>query len=683
VKIADFGISQMLHATDQKLADAAGTPAFMSPELCEGVSFSGQLADIWAIGATIFMLRFGHPPFIAKNIMNLYSKIINDPVVYPFMIDPGLRNLLENILVKDPNERFTLEQVFKHPWLRCPPSNQLVQHISNSVKAHNANINNNNNHVNNNVNNKTNNVNNDDKKIDTVIPINSQTLKLITNTSELTFKPPPSYDVEEAVASSAPVKTVDNNELFMSIGLRVKKNKNIGNNKENKNIAEGDEDNDTDNDDDDNDEDELVEDFLEDENPTVPIEEQKYQQQSDGFQSNTNILKTNWGNDVFQMVEDEEVDEEDDVDEDEEEEVPKTRNKLPLNRNNLNSDKNKIVMESKQQASNNSDLQQLSLENKTASNASEDIFTSTTTAITASHTTMSSLKATYRSQMSQDEENERANRFKKQIISKKITYEDSISTSSPSYFCEQQLQQRPQQLTTSSIQFPDSKNISGIKINSFIPSTITNSSSKSIGKYSSKNSPQISRKSDSRDKNSVSRLSNTDIFEEATDELSIEEFEQMMDTLAMQHHKRNSDDKIDDEDDIDDENVHTADDALDLSFTTQAGFSAQLRNSKNSLAAAFHSEQGVRQTQEDRCILLPNMAEMKALESYEFEHIGVKEQLNNFSLACVFDGHNGWRCAQYLSQNISGLLATNDRFLEKNVEIAIKETCSTLDKQVI
>ena len=36
VKIADFGISKMIHASGQKLADAAGTPAFMSPELCAG-----------------------------------------------------------------------------------------------------------------------------------------------------------------------------------------------------------------------------------------------------------------------------------------------------------------------------------------------------------------------------------------------------------------------------------------------------------------------------------------------------------------------------------------------------------------------------------------------------------------------------------------------------------------------
>lgn len=36
VKIADFGISQSLYGSKQKLLDSAGTPAFMSPEMCSG-----------------------------------------------------------------------------------------------------------------------------------------------------------------------------------------------------------------------------------------------------------------------------------------------------------------------------------------------------------------------------------------------------------------------------------------------------------------------------------------------------------------------------------------------------------------------------------------------------------------------------------------------------------------------
>ena len=57
------------------------------------------------------MLKFGHPPFIAGNIINLYNKIQNDPLVFPYVIDQGLTNILEGMLQKDPSMRFTLSQV--------------------------------------------------------------------------------------------------------------------------------------------------------------------------------------------------------------------------------------------------------------------------------------------------------------------------------------------------------------------------------------------------------------------------------------------------------------------------------------------------------------------------------------------------------------------------------------------
>lgn len=117
VKIADFGISQSLYGSKQKLTDTAGTPAFMSPEMCSGEEYSGQMADIWAVGATFFMLKFGNPPFVAKSAMQMFEKIQNDPLVFPFAIDPLLQDLLTGMMVKDPQKRMTLLEVMCHPWV--------------------------------------------------------------------------------------------------------------------------------------------------------------------------------------------------------------------------------------------------------------------------------------------------------------------------------------------------------------------------------------------------------------------------------------------------------------------------------------------------------------------------------------------------------------------------------------
>ncbi|RLN65271.1 hypothetical protein BBJ28_00003453 [Nothophytophthora sp. Chile5] len=117
VKIADFGISQSLYGSKQKIMDTAGTPAFMSPEMCSGEEYSGQLADIWALGATIFMLKFGNPPFVAKSAMQMFERIQHDLLVFPSAIDPLLAHLLHGMLTKIPQKRLTLLEVMTHPWV--------------------------------------------------------------------------------------------------------------------------------------------------------------------------------------------------------------------------------------------------------------------------------------------------------------------------------------------------------------------------------------------------------------------------------------------------------------------------------------------------------------------------------------------------------------------------------------
>ncbi|KAG7378764.1 hypothetical protein PHYPSEUDO_009518 [Phytophthora pseudosyringae] len=131
VKIADFGISQSLYGSKQKIADVAGTPAFMSPEMCSGEEYSGQLADVWALGATIFMLKFGNPPFLAKSAMQMFERIQNDPLVFPSAIDPLLAHLLDGMLTKSPQKRLTLLDVMVHPWVTKNEKHSLALDAAN------------------------------------------------------------------------------------------------------------------------------------------------------------------------------------------------------------------------------------------------------------------------------------------------------------------------------------------------------------------------------------------------------------------------------------------------------------------------------------------------------------------------------------------------------------------------
>ena len=58
VKIADFGSSQLTRVNGL-VNRAAGTPAFCSPEVCGGGAYQATLADVWALGVSLYMFIYG------------------------------------------------------------------------------------------------------------------------------------------------------------------------------------------------------------------------------------------------------------------------------------------------------------------------------------------------------------------------------------------------------------------------------------------------------------------------------------------------------------------------------------------------------------------------------------------------------------------------------------------------
>ena len=61
IKIADFGSSQLTRVGDL-VNRSAGTPAFMAPEMCTGDPYHARLADVWALGACLYMFIYGTSP---------------------------------------------------------------------------------------------------------------------------------------------------------------------------------------------------------------------------------------------------------------------------------------------------------------------------------------------------------------------------------------------------------------------------------------------------------------------------------------------------------------------------------------------------------------------------------------------------------------------------------------------
>ena len=72
---------------------------------------SGKAVDIWACGITLYCIAFGHVPFMADNLADIYECIRNDPVEFPETADPLLRDLLEKMLDKNPKTRIKMTEI--------------------------------------------------------------------------------------------------------------------------------------------------------------------------------------------------------------------------------------------------------------------------------------------------------------------------------------------------------------------------------------------------------------------------------------------------------------------------------------------------------------------------------------------------------------------------------------------
>ena len=72
--VVDFGLARDLQAMDQTLSWAVmGTPAFMSPEQARGEAL-GPGTDVYSLGATLYAMLTGHPPFEGSTLAGILTQ---------------------------------------------------------------------------------------------------------------------------------------------------------------------------------------------------------------------------------------------------------------------------------------------------------------------------------------------------------------------------------------------------------------------------------------------------------------------------------------------------------------------------------------------------------------------------------------------------------------------------------
>jgi len=130
IKITDFGTAKLLpdpreprdpnkpqdYIADLELTRAksfVGTAEYVSPELLTDKS-ACKASDLWAFGCIIYQLLTGRPPFKAANEYLTFQKIVALEYEFPPGFPPAAKDLIERLLVLDPQRRLSIEHIKNH-----------------------------------------------------------------------------------------------------------------------------------------------------------------------------------------------------------------------------------------------------------------------------------------------------------------------------------------------------------------------------------------------------------------------------------------------------------------------------------------------------------------------------------------------------------------------------------------
>eukprot|EP00211_Chloroparvula_japonica_P004791 CAMPEP_0119126964 /NCGR_PEP_ID=MMETSP1310-20130426/5685_1 /TAXON_ID=464262 /ORGANISM="Genus nov. species nov., Strain RCC2339" /LENGTH=872 /DNA_ID=CAMNT_0007117169 /DNA_START=136 /DNA_END=2754 /DNA_ORIENTATION=+ len=116
IKIADFGMATLMR--NDFLLTSCGSPHYASPEVVMGHKYDGRKSDVWSCGVILYAMITGKLPFDDENIRRLLAKVKNGMYTIPKFLPRDIADLIERMLVSDPNERITIAEIKQHPfWL--------------------------------------------------------------------------------------------------------------------------------------------------------------------------------------------------------------------------------------------------------------------------------------------------------------------------------------------------------------------------------------------------------------------------------------------------------------------------------------------------------------------------------------------------------------------------------------
>ncbi|XP_018592886.1 ribosomal protein S6 kinase alpha-6-like isoform X4 [Scleropages formosus] len=137
IRICDFGFAKQLRGGSGLLLTPCYTANFVAPEVLMRQGYDAA-CDIWSLGVLLYTMLAGYTPF-ANGPTDTPEEILQRIGSGKFSLSGGnwdcvsdtSKDLLSHMLHVDPQQRYSAEQVLKHPWVACRdqlPHLQLTRH---------------------------------------------------------------------------------------------------------------------------------------------------------------------------------------------------------------------------------------------------------------------------------------------------------------------------------------------------------------------------------------------------------------------------------------------------------------------------------------------------------------------------------------------------------------------------
>ena len=127
IKLIDFGFSEILGKEDNFLYDYKGSEIYSSPEIRNRNinGYDGIKSDIFSIGVLLFVMTVGRFPFekcgyTDKKYRLIMNKKFEDFWCYyqQYNLTKEFKNLIEHLLCYDPSERYSIDEIYRHQWIK-------------------------------------------------------------------------------------------------------------------------------------------------------------------------------------------------------------------------------------------------------------------------------------------------------------------------------------------------------------------------------------------------------------------------------------------------------------------------------------------------------------------------------------------------------------------------------------